>query len=281
MRLVRYRQGERTRPGILDRDGNVHDLSGLVDDLHAHKLPGVTATVAAANLAGLPSAGTVDGFGPPIAGVGKLIAIGLNYRDHARESGAEPPAQPIMFMKATSAITGPYDPILLPPGSEKLDWEVELGVVIGRKATRVDEATAMDHVLGYTIVNDVSERAYQLELGGQWVKGKSADSFAPIGPWLVTADEIANAQGLRLTAAVNGEVFQDGTTADMIFPVRHLVSYVSRFMTLHPGDIICTGTPAGVGMGQKPPRFLRPGDQVRLEVDGLGYQEQTVVPAEA
>jgi 2-keto-4-pentenoate hydratase/2-oxohepta-3-ene-1,7-dioic acid hydratase in catechol pathway len=204
----------------------------------------------------------------------------LNYIDHARESGAEPPEQPIMFMKATSAITGPNDPILQPPGSEKLDWEVELGVLIGRKATRVDEASALDYVLGYTIVNDVSERAWQLERGGQWVKGKSADSFAPIGPWLVTADQIPDPQALRLTTAVNGTVYQDGTTADMIFPVRHLVSYVSQFMTLHPGDVICTGTPAGVGMGQKPPRYLKSGDRVRLEVEGLGCQEQVVLAAD-
>ncbi|MCC5857111.1 MAG: fumarylacetoacetate hydrolase family protein [Ectothiorhodospiraceae bacterium] len=277
MRFVRYRRGGKVFPGMLDREGTVHDLSGLVDDLHADRLPDLVSTLAGANIAGLPAARDVEGFAAPIAGTGKIIGIGLNYVDHARESGAEPPEEPIMFTKATSAISGPYDPILLPPGSEKLDWEVELGVVIGRSARRVQENSAMAYVLGYTIVNDVSERAWQLERGGQWVKGKSADSFAPMGPWLVTADEISDPQALRLSAAVNGTVYQDGTTADMIFPVRYLVSYVSQFMTLQPGDVICTGTPAGVGMGQKPPRYLKPGDRVRLEVEGLGHQEQEVV----
>lgn len=280
MRLLRYRSKGKEFPGALDQAGQVRDLSGLIDDLNAGNLREIVDRLSNACIEDLPKASEVEGYSTPVAGIGKLIGIGLNYVDHARESGAEPPAEPICFMKATSAISGPHDPIQIPPGSEKLDWEVELGVVIGKTAKRVSEDEAMGHVLGYTIVNDVSERSHQLECGGQWMKGKSADSFAPIGPWLVTADEVEDPQTLRLTLAVNNRTYQDGTTADMIFNVRHIVSYLSQFMTLHPGDVICTGTPAGVGMGQEPPTYLKAGDVVRLEIEGLGQQEQKLVPAE-
>ncbi|HVW69103.1 MAG TPA: fumarylacetoacetate hydrolase family protein, partial [Steroidobacteraceae bacterium] len=216
-------------------------------------------------------------LGPCLAGCGKLICVGLNYRDHAREAGAAIPEEPVLFMKATSCISGPCDPIVIPPGATKVDWEVELGVVIGAVAKRVPPERALDHVAGYCVVNDVSERGWQLEGTGQWLKGKSADTFGPIGPWLVTTDEVPDAQALRLWLAVNGEVRQDSSTAQMIFPVPLLVSYISKFMTLLPGDIISTGTPPGVGLGVKPPVYLRPHDTVRLGIDGLGEQCQQVV----
>jgi 2-keto-4-pentenoate hydratase/2-oxohepta-3-ene-1,7-dioic acid hydratase in catechol pathway len=214
--------------------------------------------------------------GPCVGRVGKFVCIGLNYSDHAAETGAEVPEEPILFLKATSAICGPDDELLIPRGSEKTDWEVELGVVIGARASYVDEARAMEHVAGYCVVNDVSERAFQTERGGQWTKGKSADTFGPIGPWLVTRDEVPDPQNLRLWLEVDGERRQDGTTATMVFGVAHLVSYVSRFMTLEPGDVISTGTPPGVGMGMKPPTYLRPGQTVRLGIEGLGEQTQRV-----
>jgi len=213
-----------------------------------------------------------------VAGVGKFICIGLNYSDHAAESGMAVPAEPMVFMKATSAICGPYDDVMIPRGGEKTDWEVELGVVIGKEARYVAERDALSHVAGYCVVNDVSERAFQLEGTGQWVKGKSADTFGPIGPWLVTAEEVPNPQALGLWLEVDGRMYQNGSTATMVFGVAHLVSYLSRFMSLQPGDIISTGTPPGVGLGQKPPVYLRPGNVIRLGVEGLGEQRQTVVP---
>ena len=215
-------------------------------------------------------------LGPPVGRVGKLIGIGLNYHDHAAEVGAKPPKEPIVFMKATSSITGPNDPVYLPRGSEKSDWEVELGIVIGRRAKYVKQQDALDHVAGYTIVNDVSERAFQTERGGQWTKGKSCDSFGPIGPWLVTPDEVADVQALEMTLDLNGEPAQRGSTASMIFGVAEVIAYLSQMMTLHPGDIIATGTPPGVGMAMKPPRFLREGDVMTLAIAGLGAQRQEV-----
>jgi 2-keto-4-pentenoate hydratase/2-oxohepta-3-ene-1,7-dioic acid hydratase in catechol pathway len=216
-------------------------------------------------------------LGPCVGQVGKFICIGLNYADHAAESGAAVPREPVVFMKATSAIMGPDDDVVVPRGSEKTDWEVELGVIVGRHAKYVTEADALAHVAGYCVVNDLSERAFQLEGTGQWVKGKSADTFGPIGPWLVTTDEVPDPQSLRLWLEVNGHRYQDGSTGTMVFGVAHLVSFLSRFMSLHPGDVITTGTPPGVGMGQKPPRYLRPGDRIALGIDGLGTQRQRVV----
>jgi 2-keto-4-pentenoate hydratase/2-oxohepta-3-ene-1,7-dioic acid hydratase in catechol pathway len=225
----------------------------------------------------LPVLDAAARIGPCVAAVGKFICVGLNYADHAAETGAIPPPEPILFMKATSAICGPHDDVRLPRASEKSDWEVELGVVIGDVARDIALADAMDHVAGYCVVNDLSERAFQLEGTGQWVKGKSADTFGPIGPWLVTKDEVEDPQNLAMELSVNGEVMQSGSTHTMIFGVAHLVSYVSRFMSLHPGDIISTGTPPGVGMGKKPPRFLRPGDEMTLSIEGLSSQTQRVV----
>ncbi len=219
----------------------------------------------------------VDGsvrYGPPVARVGKIVCVGLNYADHAAETGAPIPAEPILFLKPSSCIVGPDDTVVIPRGSTKTDWEVELGVVIGRKASYVAEGDAMDHVAGYTVVNDVSERAYQMERGGQWDKGKGCDTFAPIGPWLVSKDEVPDPQNLRLWLDVNGRRYQDGSTRTMIFPVARLVSYISEFMSLMPGDIISTGTPPGVGLGQKPPVYLKAGDTMRLGIEGLGEQRQ-------
>ena len=279
MRFVRYRRSGSTFPGLLDREGRIRDLSGRVSDIRGATLPGLAAAVAGSDPASLPLVEGSESLDAPIGGVGKLIGIGLNYWDHAMESHMSAPDQPVVFLKATSAICGPNDPILLPPGAEKLDWEVELGVVIGSRACRVGEGEALDHVFGCCIVNDVSERAFQLEGTGQWTKGKSADSFAPIGPWLVSVDEIPDLQSLELRLAVNGRLFQEGSTAKMIFSVAQIISHVSRYMTLHPGDVITTGTPAGVGLGQQPPVFLKEGDEVTLEVSGLGRQVQTVVAA--
>jgi 2-keto-4-pentenoate hydratase/2-oxohepta-3-ene-1,7-dioic acid hydratase in catechol pathway len=237
------------------------------------------ARLARVNPEGLPPVEGSPRLGVPVAGVGKVMCIGLNYSDHAAESGMAPPPEPILFMKATSALCGPNDPIVLPKGSEKTDWEVELGVVIGRAAKHVREEEALSHVAGYVVFNDVSERAFQLERAGQWTKGKSCDTFGPVGPWLVTPDEVGDPQRLSMELTVNGEVMQKGSTATMIFSVAHIVSYLSRFMTLHPGDIIATGTPPGVGMGRKPPRYLKAGDVVETRIEGLGRQ-RAVVEAE-
>ena len=280
MKLLRYGPSRQEKPGILDAEGRLRDLSAHLDDLTGAALgAGALERIAALDPADLPAVDGSARIGPCIGGVGKFICIGLNYADHAAESGLPVPPEPVIFMKATSAIVGPDDDVEIPRGSEKTDWEVELGVVIGREAKYVDEADALDHVAGYCVVNDLSERAFQIEHQGQWVKGKSADTFGPMGPWLVTRDEVADPQDLPLWLEVNGERMQDGSTATMVYGVAHLVAYLSRFMRLCPGDVISTGTPPGVGMGQKPPRYLKVGDAVRLGIDGLGEQAQSVVGA--
>jgi ureidoglycolate lyase len=278
MKLLRYGAAGAERPGILDREGAIRDLSGSIGEIDGAAL-GADALARLAKLdpATLPKVTGSPRLGPPVVGVGKIVAIGLNYSDHAAETNATPPKEPILFMKATTALAGPNDDLMLPRGSEKTDWEAELGVVIGRKARYVEKAAALAHVAGYCVSNDVSERAFQIERGGQWVKGKSADGFAPLGPWLVTADEVPDPQALELWLEVNGEPMQRGSTRNMIFGVAFLVHYVSQFMTLMPGDVITTGTPAGVGLGKKPPRFLKAGDEVRLGIPGLGEQRQKVL----
>lgn len=277
MKLLRYGDKGAEKPGLLDSDGVIRDLSSIIHEIDATALGDASlAQLAALNPANLPAVSGTPRFGAPITGIGKFICIGLNYSDHAAETNSPIPSEPILFMKATSAITGPYDPVFIPRGSEKTDWEVELGVVIGRETRYIYEADALDAVAGYCVINDVSERAFQIERGGQWVKGKSADSFGPIGPYLVTRDEVADPQQLKLWLEVDGHRFQDGSTDTMIFGVRHLISYVSQFMSLQPGDIISTGTPPGVGMGQKPQRYLRPGNVIRLGIEGLGEQRQEV-----
>lgn len=280
MKLVRYGEPGAEKPGLIDAAGAIRDLSGHVPDIAGAVLtPEGLATIAAVDPASLPIVPGTPRFGPCVAGTGKFICIGLNYSDHAAETGATVPPEPIIFMKATSAITGPNDPVEIPRTSQKTDWEVELGVVIGKKAKYVSEADAMDHVAGYCLINDVSERAFQAERQGQWTKGKSADTFGPIGPWLATRDEIADPQNLKMWLTVNGRMFQNGTSATMVYGVRFLVSYLSQFMSLHPGDIISTGTPPGVGLGQKPNIFLKPGDVMELGIEGLGQQRQVCVAA--
>lgn len=278
MKLVRYGAKGLEKPGLIAADGSLRDLSGHVTDIGWDELSVAGQDrLRALDHAGLPKVTGNPRFGVPFTGISKIVGIGLNYRAHAREAGMPIPAEPVMFMKATTCINGPDDPILMPAGSTKLDWEVELGIVIGSEARYVDREKALGHVAGYCTFNDVSERAFQLERGGQWDKGKGCDTFGPIGPWLVTRDEVPDPQALRLWLEVNGERMQDSSTADMIFSCAEIVSYVSRFMTLLPGDVICTGTPQGVGMGRG--RFLKPGDWIRLGVDGLGEQRQTVVAA--
>lgn len=276
MKFLRYGPRGAEKPGILDGNGNIRDLSGLVGDIAGDVL-GDLSRFANLDIDSLP---VVDGdprLGSCVAGTGKFMCIGLNYADHAAESGLEVPSEPVLFMKATSAICGPNDPILIPRGSTKTDWEVELGVVIGRAAKYVDEADALDHVAGYCVINDVSERAYQIERQGQWTKGKSCDNFGQTGPYLVTPDEVADPQKLSMWLEVNGERVQNGSTSTMVYGVAHLVAYLSQFMTLHPGDIISTGTPPGVGLGFNPPRYLKAGDKVELGIEGLGQQRQDVV----
>ena len=278
MKLLRYGPPGRENPGMLDSQGGIRDLSGVIPDLSGDALqPPSIDRLRALDPATLRRVEGEVRLGPCVGGVGKFICIGLNYSDHAAESGMPVPVEPILFMKATSAICGPNDGILIPRGSQKTDWEVELGVVIGKPARYVSEAEALSHVAGYCVVNDLSERAFQLEGTGQWVKGKSADTFGPIGPWLVTTDEVPDPQNLELWLEVDGRPYQRSTTKHMIFSVARLVSYISGFMSLHPGDIISTGTPPGIGMGQKPePIFLRPGNHVRLGIQGLGEQSQLV-----
>ncbi len=276
MKLVRFGAAGAEKPGIIDNDGAVRDLSGVVGELGGDVLTDLSS-LSATDIGALPKVSGEVRFGPCVAGTGKLICIGLNFSDHAAESGMAVPSEPIIFMKATSAICGPNDDILIPRGSEKTDWEVELGVVIGKPAKYVSEAEALDHVAGYCVCNDVSERSFQAERQGQWTKGKSCDTFGPIGPWLVTPDEVADPQNLRMWLSVNGERRQDGSTSTMVYGVAHLVSYLSQFMTLLPGDVISTGTPPGVGLGMKPPTYLKPGDVVELGIDGLGTQKQTFV----
>jgi 2,4-didehydro-3-deoxy-L-rhamnonate hydrolase len=279
MKLVRYGNPGKEKPGLIDLDGKLRDLSGVVPDIGPAQLGQIgLARIRKANLAKLPVVRGTPRFGCPVNGVGKFIAIGLNYADHAAESGAPIPKEPVVFMKATTCIQGPNDPVMLPRGSTKTDWEVELGVVIGTKARYVSMKEALAHVAGYTVVNDVSEREYQLERGPQWDKGKGCDTFGPVGPWLVTTDEIANVQKLDMWLDLNGQRMQTGNTKTMIFNVAKVVSYVSHFMTLMPGDIITTGTPPGVGLGMKPPKYLKKGDVMTLGIEGLGEQKQLVVP---
>ena len=278
MKLMRFGPKGNEKPGAVDQHGVVRDLSGVLPDLRAQDLGKESlAKLAALDLATLPAVPEPGRIAPPYAGLGKFICVGLNYSDHAAESGMAVPSEPVLFMKATSAVMGCNDAVVLPKDSLKSDWEVELGVVIGTKARYVTMENALDHVAGYCVVNDLSEREYQLERGGQWDKGKGCDTFGPIGPWLVTADDVADPQNLDMWLEVNGKRFQTGNTKTMVFGVAHLVSYISSFMTLYPGDIISTGTPPGVGLGQKPdPLYLKAGDQMRLGISGLGEQRQLV-----
>jgi ureidoglycolate lyase/2,4-diketo-3-deoxy-L-fuconate hydrolase len=276
MKLLRYGPIGKELPGIIDSAGQVRSLVNVVEDIAGDSLsPASFEQLRALDSASLPLVESPFRIGACVGRVGKFIGIGLNYSEHAAETGAKVPEEPVMFMKATSCISGPNDDIVLPHGSKKTDWEVELGVVIGIKAKYVSEADALSHVAGYCVVHDVSEREFQIERGGTWDKGKGCDTFGPIGPWIVTTDELPDPQNLALWLEVDGHRYQNGNTRTMIFPVKKLVSYLSHFMTLHPGDIITTGTPSGVGMGQKPtPIYLRPGQTVRLCVEGLGVQQQ-------
>ena len=278
MKLLRYGPAGQEKPGLLDRDGKIRDLSGAVRDIDGEALaPASLDRLRRLDPASLPLVGGTPRLSPCVGSVSKIVAIGLNYRLHAQEAGAAIPSEPIFFMKATSSICGPNDDVIIPKNSQKTDYEVELAIVIGSLARHVAKADARKHVAGYCVVNDVSEREFQIERGGQWTKGKSADTFCPTGPWLVTADEVPDPGKLALWTEVNGERRQNSNTADLIFGVDEIVSYVSQFMTLLPGDVIPTGTPSGVGMGFKPPRFLKPGDRVRLSVEGLGEQNQLLV----
>jgi 2,4-diketo-3-deoxy-L-fuconate hydrolase len=278
MKLARYGEPGAERPVLIDAAGVARDLSEVVLDIAGTTLTeDGLATLRAIDPSTLPVIADGTRIGAAIGAVGKMICVGLNFRDHAAESNLAVPEQPVIFMKATTAICGPNDDLKMPRGSEKTDWEVELGVVIGDVARDVSEAEAMNHVAGYVLVHDVSERAFQLEHGGQWVKGKSCDTFGPIGPWLLTKDEVADPQALGMWLEVNGHRYQDGNSREMVFGVATLVSHISRYMTLMPGDVISTGTPAGVGLGQKPPTYLKAGDVVELGIDGLGTQRQTVV----
>lgn len=278
MKLVRYGNPGKEKPGLIDAEGKLRDLSGVVPDIGPQQLSQIGLTrMRKANVAKLPVVRGKPRFGCPVTGVGKFIAIGLNYADHAAESGAPIPKEPIVFMKATTCLQGPNDAVMLPKGSVKTDWEVELAVIVGTRARYVSSKQALAHVAGYAVCNDVSEREYQLERGPQWDKGKGCDTFGPVGPWLVTSDEIANVQKLDMWLDLNGQRMQTGNTRTMIFNVAKIVSYVSHFMTLMPGDIITTGTPPGVGLGMKPPLYLKKGDVMTLGIEGLGEQRQEVV----
>ncbi len=272
MRFVRYGEAGQEKPGVLDANGELRDLSGEVDDLSGKTLAMLQDIVPDV----LPLVAGNPRLGPPVGNVGKFICIGLNYYAHAEEMNMDIPAEPVVFLKANSCITGPEGPIVMPRGSVKTDWEIELGIVIGKDAKYVTEAKALDHVAGYMVVNEVSERQWQLEHGGQWTKGKSCDTFGPLGPWLVTPDEVGDVQNLALELKVNGKVMQRGNTSGMIFSVAQVISYLSNLMTLHAGDIISTGTPPGVGVGMKPQKFLKKGDVVELEIEKLGRQRQVV-----
>jgi 2-keto-4-pentenoate hydratase/2-oxohepta-3-ene-1,7-dioic acid hydratase in catechol pathway len=278
LKLLRYGPIGQEKPGVLDSEGHIRDLSEHVDDIAGKTLlPESIARLKKIDVAKLPRVNGNPRLGACVNGTGKFICIGLNYSDHAAETGATVPPEPIIFMKATSAIVGPNDTVEIPRNSFKTDWEVELGVVIGKAAKYVSEENAMDHVAGYCVINDVSERAFQAEREGQWTKGKSADTFGPTGPWLVTPDEIEDPQALPMWLEVNGHRYQNGSTATMVYGVRYLVAYLSQFMSLQPGDIISTGTPPGVGLGQKPQIYLKTGDVMTLGIDGLGQQRQAVV----
>jgi 2-keto-4-pentenoate hydratase/2-oxohepta-3-ene-1,7-dioic acid hydratase in catechol pathway len=282
MKTLRYREGNSVKPGIVDKEGKIRDVSGIVHDwdntsVTVEKLHSVQSM----DLSSLPVVDNNVSIAPCVCkkSIGKFICIGLNYSDHAEETGMEVPPEPIMFMKATSAVIGPNDDVIIPKNSFKSDWEVELGVIIGKEAKYISEDQSQDHIAGYCVVNDLSERAFQIERSGQWVKGKSCDTFGPIGPYLVTKDEVADPQNLKMWLDVNGKRMQDGSTSTMVYGVNFLVSYLSQFMSLQPGDIISTGTPPGVGMGMKPQVFLKPGDVMRLGIEGLGEQKQKTVAA--
>lgn len=278
MKLLRFGQPGHERPGLLDPQGQIRSLEGVVPDIAGKVLSAAgLRQLQQVNWQDLPQVEDSVRYGPCVAGVGKFICIGLNYADHAAESGMPLPPEPVLFMKATSAISGPHDDVVIPGGAQKVDWEVELGVVIGEVAKNVPVEEAMQYVAGYCVVNDLSERQFQLEMEGQWVKGKSCDSFGPIGPWLVTQDEVADPQQLGIWLEVDGHRYQDGNTKTMVYGVAYLVSYISRFMSLHPGDVISTGTPPGVGLGQDPPTYLRAGQTIRLGIEGLGTQQQLTV----
>jgi len=278
MKLLRFGEIGAEKPGMVDASGTIRDLSSVVPDIAGAVLSDAgLQEIRNTDPSTLPAVHSEIRLGPCVAGTGKFICIGLNYADHAAESGLEVPPEPVIFMKATSAICGPNDPIVIPRGSKKTDWEVELAVIIGKRAKYVSEQDAMDYVAGYAVTNDVSERAFQIERAGQWTKGKSCDNFGQIGPWLVTRDDIADPQNLLMWLTVNGKKMQDGSTSTMVYGVAHIVSYLSQFMSLNPGDVISTGTPPGVGMGQKPQQYLRPGDVVELSIAGLGQQRQDVI----
>ncbi|GAB4363248.1 MAG: fumarylacetoacetate hydrolase family protein [Kiloniellaceae bacterium] len=281
MKLLRYGAKGQEKPGLVDRKGTLRDLSAHIADLSGSALlPESLDKLKKIDPESLPAVEGQPRLGPCVGNVGKFVAIGLNYADHAAESGVDVPKEPVIFMKATSSLCGPNDTVVIPRESKKCDWEVELACVIGTPGKYISEADALKHVAGYCVVNDVSERGFQLEGTGQWVKGKSADTFGPVGPWLVTPDEVPDPQNLHLWLEVNGHRYQDGSTKTMVFTMAHLVSYVSRFMSLQSGDIITTGTPPGVGMGQKPPTYLKPGDVITLGIEGLGEQRQHVVAAD-
>ena len=278
MKLLRHGALGAEKPGMIGPDGSIRDLSGVVPDIAGAVLSDAgLAAIRKVDPSSLPFVSASSRLGACVGGTGKFICIGLNYSDHAAETGAKVPPEPIIFMKATSAICGPNDPIIIPRTSQKTDWEVELAVIIGTKAKYVSEADALNHVAGYAVANDVSERAFQTERSGQWTKGKSCDNFGQLGPWLVTRDEVADPQNLSMWLTVNGQKMQNGSTKTMVYGVAYLVSYLSQFMTLHPGDVISTGTPPGVGLGMKPPRFLKPGEVVELGIAGLGQQRQDVI----
>jgi 2-keto-4-pentenoate hydratase/2-oxohepta-3-ene-1,7-dioic acid hydratase in catechol pathway len=278
VRLLRYGLAGQEKPGLLDRDGHIRDLSGVMSDVGGLYLsPASLEQLSQLDPSALPVVQGVPRIGPCVAGTGKFICIGLNYRQHALETGAAIPSEPIVFLKATSAIQGPNDDVWIPRASQKTDWEVELGVIIGKRTKYVLPEQALEHVAGYCVVNDLSEREFQLERGGQWDKGKGCDTFGPIGPYLVTRDEVPDPQNLRLWLEVDGHRYQDSSTQDMIFGVAELVSYVSQFMTLHPGDVISTGTPQGVGLGMNPPLYLKAGQTMKLGIEGLGEQTQQVL----
>jgi 2-keto-4-pentenoate hydratase/2-oxohepta-3-ene-1,7-dioic acid hydratase in catechol pathway len=278
MKLLRYGPKGKEKPGLLDGEGRIRDLSGAIADITGETIaPKNLAKLKKLKPAALPLVKGTPRLGACVAGSSKFIAIGLNYSDHAAESGLQVPKEPVVFTKQINCVSGPNDDVTLPPKSKKGDWEVELGVVIGTRAKNIKQKDALAHVAGYCVVNDVSEREFQAERSGQWTKGKSYDSFGPIGPWLVTTDEVKDPQKLSMWLELNGQRVQNGSTATMVFGVAHIVAYLSQFFTLEPGDLITTGTPPGVGMGMKPPRFLKPGDRMRLGIDGLGVQEQKVV----
>ena len=278
MKLVRFGEKGHEKPGVIDKDGAIRDVSSLVADFTPETIsPSLRQTLEKADLSSLPLAPKGVRLGSPLSRTGHFVAIGLNYADHAAETGAPIPAEPIIFSKAANCLSGPNDDVLMPKGSKKLDWEVELAVIIGKRCDYVEEKDALDHVFGYAVCNDVSEREFQIERGGQWMKGKGCPTFGPVGPWIATTDEIADPQKLAMFLDVNGKRMQNGSSSTMIFSVAHVVSYLSQFMVLEPGDIITTGTPPGVGLGMKPPVFLKNGDTIRLGIAGLGEQAQKVV----